>query len=165
LNKHERQGGQCWREARSFVACPDFCISGGLDTLTLNGTAKEQLEQSRRFMRNIESQHEALLLRVDRDAKEASERSGETAKSKNYAHDIFVRPVLLPSTNFGVNTSESIENEFQGVNSALAHTFAFHSRTFYSQEYTLSSSFFSAPPSSSRSLASVPDTGNPKMAT
>jgi hypothetical protein len=69
--------------------------TGGLNTLTMNETsANEQLEQSRRLMlimasqhTQLQSQHAALLLLVqNRDAKDASERSGATAKSKNYAH-------------------------------------------------------------------------------
>jgi hypothetical protein len=66
--------------------------------------------------------------------------------------------------DFGVNTSDIIENAVLGVNSALPYTFAFHSPTIYSQADTLRSFLFTAPPSSSRSLASIPDTGNPKMA-
>jgi hypothetical protein len=70
-------------------------ITGGLKTLTMNEkSAKEQLEQSRRLIliiqrehTQLQSQQAALLLLVqNRDAKGASERSGETAKSKNYAH-------------------------------------------------------------------------------
>jgi hypothetical protein len=56
----------------------------------MNESEKEQREQSRRLMVNVESQHiqlqaqhDALLLRLQkRDAKDASERSGENAKSK-----------------------------------------------------------------------------------
>jgi hypothetical protein len=80
------------------VPVPTFAaaeISGGPNTLTMNETsANEQLEQSRRLMLIIESQNTQLqsqhaarfLLVQNRDAKDASERSGETAKSKNYAH-------------------------------------------------------------------------------
>jgi hypothetical protein len=69
-------------------------IIGGLSTPTMNESEKEQREQSRRIMVIIESQHiqlqaqhDALLLLLqNRHAKDASERSGENAKSKNYAH-------------------------------------------------------------------------------
>jgi hypothetical protein len=65
-------------------------ISGGIETLTLDDTASEQKEQSRRLIRIFESQHEALLLLVNRDAKQSTKRSGDTAKSKNYAHSMYM---------------------------------------------------------------------------
>jgi hypothetical protein len=66
--------------------------------------------------------------------------------------------------DFGENTSDTIENVVLGVNSALPYTFGIRSPNRYSQEGTLHSFLFRAPPSSARSLASIPDTGNPKMA-
>jgi hypothetical protein len=65
-------------------------IIGGLSTPTMNESGKEQREQSRRLMVIIESQHsqlqrqhDALLLLLQKsDAKDASESSGENAKSK-----------------------------------------------------------------------------------
>jgi hypothetical protein len=66
--------------------------------------------------------------------------------------------------DFGENTSDIIENVVLGVNSTLPYTFAIRSPNRYSQEDTLRSFLFRAPPSSARSLESIPDTGNPKMA-
>jgi hypothetical protein len=67
--------------------------------------------------------------------------------------------------DFGENTSDNIDNAVLGVNSALPYTFAIRSPNLYSQEDTLRSFLFRAPPSSARSLAPIPDTVNPKMAT
>jgi hypothetical protein len=66
--------------------------------------------------------------------------------------------------DFGANTSDIIENVVLGVNSAVPYTFATRSPNCYSQEDTLRIFLFRAPPSSARSLATIPDTGNPKMA-
>jgi hypothetical protein len=64
----------------------------------------------------------------------------------------------------GENTAEITENAVLGVKSALHYRFAFHSSTFYSQEDILCSFLFTSSPLSSRSLASIPDTGNAEMA-
>jgi hypothetical protein len=66
--------------------------------------------------------------------------------------------------DFGENTSDIIENVVLGVNSTLPYTFAIRSPNRYSQEDTLRSFRIRAPPSSERSLASIPDAGIPKMA-
>jgi hypothetical protein len=63
--------------------------------------------------------------------------------------------------DFGENTSDIIQNVVLGVNSALPYTFTIRSPNRYSQEDTLRSFLFRAPPSSARSLVSFQDTGNP----
>jgi hypothetical protein len=64
--------------------------------------------------------------------------------------------------DFGENTSDIIENVVLRVNSALPYTYAIRSPNRYSQEDTLRSFVFRATPSSARSLALIPDTGNPR---
>jgi hypothetical protein len=61
--------------------------------------------------------------------------------------------------DMGENTSDNIENAVLGVNSALHYTLAIRSPNLYFQDDTLRSFLFRAPPSSARSLASIPDTG------
>jgi hypothetical protein len=66
--------------------------------------------------------------------------------------------------DFSENASDIVENAVLGVNSALPYILAIRSPNLFSQEDTLRSFLFRAPPSSARSLASIPDTGNPTMA-
>jgi hypothetical protein len=93
-------------ERATSLPVPTFAvaeITGGIETLTVTDTKSEQMD---RLVRIIESQREALLTLVSRDAK-ASQGAGETAKSKKYAHIkyVFFGPVMNDLGRVGISHS------------------------------------------------------------